>query len=361
VRDNSTYYVLGYTPAVERRDGRFHDVRVRVRRPGLTVRARRGYFAPRPDATTPPPAALAEGFSVAARDALRLPVPVRGLGIDVYAAPFATLDAGASVVIGGQVGGALRLDQGERIGVAYQVFDLKGRVATGEYKIFDLNVQLQARTRIEEAGLRFIDRIELPAGRYELRLAVDQPDGEVESVVVPLEVPKFDAALAMSGVLLGAASTAGDLTLHADASAQAALGMDPTAMRRFPTGDRVSAYAEVYSRDWQVAAEDVRVVAIVTTPVGTEVGRAEGQPVPDQAARAGAWAFTFRPESRGCPARQLRADGREPRRPPRGCPPGAVSRTGVSDAKGSRASAAASSLSAGVGRRKESATWQSSW
>jgi VWFA-related protein len=293
VRDNSSYYLLSYSPAIEHRDGRFHDVRVRVRRPGLTVRARRGYFAPRPDAPAAAPAALPEGFSVAARDALRLPVPVRGLGIDVYTAPFAMPDGIASVVIGGQVGGALRLDEGARVGVAYQVFDLEGRVTTGEYKIFDLALQPETRGRVEEAGLRFVDRLALPAGRYELRLAVDQPDGGVGSVVVPLEVPTFEDALAMSGILLGAASTAGDLTLHADAAAQAALGMDPTATRRFLSGDRVSGYAEVYARDRQLTGENVQLRAVVTTDAGAEVTREAGRQVPDDTPRASAWGFTF--------------------------------------------------------------------
>ena len=49
VRDNSSYYVLAYYPAQNRRDGKFHQIQVRVSRPGVTVRARRGYIAPRVD------------------------------------------------------------------------------------------------------------------------------------------------------------------------------------------------------------------------------------------------------------------------------------------------------------------------
>jgi VWFA-related protein len=46
VRDNSTYYLLGFYPEIDQRDGRFHEITVRVNRPGVNVRARRGFFAP---------------------------------------------------------------------------------------------------------------------------------------------------------------------------------------------------------------------------------------------------------------------------------------------------------------------------
>jgi VWFA-related protein len=45
VRDSSFYYLLGYTSQVPS-DGKFHEIDVRVRRSGITVRARRGFWAP---------------------------------------------------------------------------------------------------------------------------------------------------------------------------------------------------------------------------------------------------------------------------------------------------------------------------
>jgi len=48
VKDASSYYLLGYT-ASSPTDGKFKQIRVKVKRPGLQVRARKGYWALSPD------------------------------------------------------------------------------------------------------------------------------------------------------------------------------------------------------------------------------------------------------------------------------------------------------------------------
>ncbi len=45
VRDTSAYYLVGYTSTLTQPDGKFHKINVRVKRPGLQVRARPGYLA----------------------------------------------------------------------------------------------------------------------------------------------------------------------------------------------------------------------------------------------------------------------------------------------------------------------------
>ena len=47
VRENSSYYVLGYYPPSNKRDGKFHKIEVKLKRPGLRVIARKGYAAPK--------------------------------------------------------------------------------------------------------------------------------------------------------------------------------------------------------------------------------------------------------------------------------------------------------------------------
>jgi hypothetical protein len=45
LQDSSSYYLIGYNSTRAPTDGKFHEIRVRVKRPGIDVRARRGYWA----------------------------------------------------------------------------------------------------------------------------------------------------------------------------------------------------------------------------------------------------------------------------------------------------------------------------
>jgi VWFA-related protein len=45
VTDSSAYYLIGYNSTQAPQDGKFHEIKVRVKRPGTQVRARKGYWA----------------------------------------------------------------------------------------------------------------------------------------------------------------------------------------------------------------------------------------------------------------------------------------------------------------------------
>ena len=75
---NSRYYVLGYYPPTQARDGRFHRIEVRVKRPGLQVRSRRGYLAPRGNVRKEAAAKPSGTAATAVATALSSPLPVKG-------------------------------------------------------------------------------------------------------------------------------------------------------------------------------------------------------------------------------------------------------------------------------------------
>src|SRR5207302_752452 len=89
LEDNSSYYVLGYYPTNEKLDGRFRNLQVKVLKPGLKVRTRRGYVAPVPaKKVTPSRGSPGEKASPELRDALDSPIAISGLTISAFAAPF---------------------------------------------------------------------------------------------------------------------------------------------------------------------------------------------------------------------------------------------------------------------------------
>jgi VWFA-related protein len=62
-RDAGTYYVVGYTPARETFDGKYRAISVKVSRPGVKVRSRRGYLALAPATLLRPAPAKAGAVS----------------------------------------------------------------------------------------------------------------------------------------------------------------------------------------------------------------------------------------------------------------------------------------------------------
>ena len=51
IRDSSAYYLVGYNSKRAPTDGKFHEIKVRVKRSGVEVRHRKGYWALTPDET----------------------------------------------------------------------------------------------------------------------------------------------------------------------------------------------------------------------------------------------------------------------------------------------------------------------
>jgi VWFA-related protein len=204
--DLHNYYLIGYTPTNEKYDGRFRAIEVKVKRPGLTVSARKGYFAVRD------PGVPVDPFEAAALSALQQkPVP--------NAFPVRA--------------GALLFPEGNRPGLVPVVVDLKtapltfqpssdGKTYSSDFTVlvrfigsnnevakqisqhYEVKGPLDALDRAKQGEVIFYREPELDPGVYSMETVVhDGPTGRSSVRISTVEVPRQDVtALRMSSLVL---------------------------------------------------------------------------------------------------------------------------------------------------------------
>ena len=173
VLDNSRYYLLGYYSDSSRWQGKFLKIDVRMKRPNLQVRARRGYLPPNNRAAQRArEAEVKAGTTPALRAALSKPVPVGDLPFRAFAAPMRGTGVNASVLVALEIdGSSLRFQErngrfAESLEVSIVAADQRGRIQGGDRQTFELNLMPQTHERVSRTGVRMLSRLDLPAGRY---------------------------------------------------------------------------------------------------------------------------------------------------------------------------------------------------
>jgi VWFA-related protein len=293
VQDNSSYYVLAYYPPTDK-PGRFHKIEVRVTRPGLTVRSRRGYALPKVKAasTANKPAST---VSAEVRDALDSPIPVSGLTMHVFAAPFKGTAPNASVLFGVEMRGRdLKPAANDKLELSYIALDAQGKIRGGNTDAITLNLKPETKARVDQTGIRLLNRLELPPGRYQMRFAAhDSNGGTVGSVLYDLEVPDFTKApLVMSGIVLTSLSGAAEITARPDEQLRAVLPGPPVATRAFPRNDEVALFAEVYDTEGD-KPHKVGITTTVITDTGEVVFKSdEERSSSDLGGKRGGYGYT---------------------------------------------------------------------
>jgi hypothetical protein len=256
--ENSSYYLLGYEPPTAN-DGRFHRIEVRVNKPGLTVRARSGYYATKPvkvDAGGKPvkrePSPLWKSISGL--------LPVGDLPLQVTAAPFAIpgkKESTVAIVLGivqdVETGAARHT---EKIEFLVDAFGQDG----SSKKAHGLKADVVLKPNVKgKVGYEVLARIDLKPGRYQLRLGAHLPSEQRSgSIYYDVDVPDWSkGAIAMSGAMLSLAPNihAAPLDRLADV-----LPIIPTTNRYFRAGDTVTAFVKLY----QPGRGDMKPVALAT-------------------------------------------------------------------------------------------------
>ena len=268
VSDNSSYYVLAYYPPTDKKDGKFHRIEVKVTRPGLTVRARRGYMSPKPK---PAPKTTAKGGpSPEVVEALASPLNVSGLGMRIFAAPFKGTAPNASVLLGVEVTGRdLALGPNAKVELSYLAVDAKGKTFGAKTDALTLNLRPETRTRVQGSGFRILNRMDLPPGRYQLHVASHDVGGALGSVLYDLEVPDYQKLpFSMSGLLLTSLSSSSMVSVRPDEQTQTVLPAPPVAQRTFPQNDEIALFTEIYD-DGTAAPHKVDIVTAIRSDEGT--------------------------------------------------------------------------------------------
>jgi VWFA-related protein len=293
---NSRYYVLGYYPPTSARDGRFHQIEVRTKRPGLRVSARRGYASPR--GRTPTERARDEetrrarearrggvnNTSPELRDALNAPLQQSGLTFTVQAAPFKLSQKEASVALAIEFdGGSLPFTAPDSSGVVTNTIELTffginqdGKAQRSTRSQFNLTLRPESFARVRAGGLRLNPRLTLEPGRYQIRVGVRESVGSrVGTVFYDLLVPDFRSApLMLSGVLITAGSAQSAMTALPDAAGPKVLPGPAVSRRTFARNDTVTVFAEIYDNSSSRQPRQIETAVTLVAESGQEVFRA---------------------------------------------------------------------------------------
>jgi VWFA-related protein len=246
VEDNSSFYVLGYYPQPFERDGKFHDVKVTVKRPGARVRARAGYEAPK----SAPPTAVETTRTL--DDALGSALPVSGLSLRAFAASVAPGLHGMKTVVTVEVTYPAPLD-GSPINDSLQfgmlALDHDGKVKGSTRHAFHFTGSLKGAAEVTYA---INDVIELPSQPLVLRVAVaSQALGKSGSIHVPVEPLSLSRDDLQGGpVVIGLAGPTRQAAVPPGALSDL-VPFQPTTTRTFAATDVLRVFVPVFwgSRD----------------------------------------------------------------------------------------------------------------
>ena len=278
VDDNSSYYMLGYYSTNDRRDGRFRKIEVRLKnRPGLVVRARKGYVAPRGRVPETKAATAKDAPSPELKEALESPLPLPALPLAITAAVFKGAASKGSVVISTFVhGGSLPFIEEKGLfkndlEVVAIATDDKGKSFTTDRNTVNLVMKPDTANRVKATGFRVIQSLELAPGRYLLRAAVKESNTRKAGMVsFDLEVPDFTKApLTISDIAMTSALSGTAPTIRPKDPLEKILPGPLTTYREFPSIDEVAIFAEIYDNIKQPHKTDI--VATVKAEGGQTV------------------------------------------------------------------------------------------
>jgi VWFA-related protein len=204
--DLRNYYLVGYTPANDVYDGRFRTIDVKVKRSGVTVAARKGYFALRNAGTGPVNSWEAPALGALERRPVPNAFPVRAAAllfpererpglvpvvVDLKTAPLTFQPASDGKTYSSD------------FAVLVRFLDAQNQVVRKISQHYEVNGPVADIERAKQGEVIFYREPELPPGVYTMETVVyDAPSGKSSVRLSTVEVPAKGAALRMSSLVI---------------------------------------------------------------------------------------------------------------------------------------------------------------
>jgi len=183
-------YVLAFTPLELKSDGKYHKLRVLLRDPkGLTVQARKGYYAPKGDTNG------ADVTKQEIEDAVFSREVIRDIPLAVHTQFFRSGDADANLSVISQLdirSLPYRKEEGrnrDTLTVVSALFDPDGNFVAGEQKTVEMRLKDATLERIGP-GIRLKSSFSVKIGSYVVRVVVRDSQGHMmasENTAVNIE------------------------------------------------------------------------------------------------------------------------------------------------------------------------------
>jgi VWFA-related protein len=256
-KENSSYYLIGYSPTNTHADGRFRHIRVEVARAGLKVQARPGYFAPK----------NFRQFTRGEKEnqlqqVMDLDVPFVDLPFVVETANFRRPDNKFTVVLAAKIPGsqvAFMKKSGKHeteFDFAWKLTDAQNHVAGGLRDTLPVRMTSDTYDEIIGSNLFYEGEVILPAGKYNLKAVVrENESGKIGTFEAPLVVTDVsDTALGLSSVVLSNEVKSSDeldrAHVNRDRDSPLQVGnrsILPSVTRVFRTNQMLAVYLESYA------------------------------------------------------------------------------------------------------------------
>lgn len=183
VEDSKASYTLGYYPSELRHDGRFRRIRVRLKRSGLVVRHRQGYYDVRELPSTE------ELAATEIRDALWSPLDAAGVSLEARVSSGPSSGPLLLLVNIGPAGIALEPRDGRwtgKLDVYFLQTDEQGEEYDARSQTVSLDLQQETFETVLRHGIAYRHALERKEEATALRILVrDHRSGNIGRVVIP--------------------------------------------------------------------------------------------------------------------------------------------------------------------------------